>query len=96
MSTAIHSHTTIRVPADVVFRDVAGETVLMRRGDERWFALEGAAGPIWSLISDADGTTVGAVVERMLVDYDVDSVTLTNDVHRILGELQSRLLVRLA
>jgi hypothetical protein len=96
MSGDIDDETTITVPSEVVSRQTAGETVLMSLESERYYALEGAAGRLWELVSAEDASTVGAVIARMQAEFDVDPAVLAEDVHRMVRELETKGLLTIA
>jgi pyrroloquinoline quinone biosynthesis protein D len=81
----ISTSTVLRRARDVRFRAVDDETVVIRQEAAEALVLNELAGRILDLI---DGQrTVGAVVDRLLDEYDVEENDLAADVQEYLEEL---------
>jgi hypothetical protein len=81
----IASETLLRRADDVRFRAVDDETVVIRQEAAEALVLNEVAGRILELV---DGqTTVGAIIARLLEEYEVSPDALTEDVHAYLLEL---------
>lgn len=77
--------------SDFVETVVSDEIVLMHTGDGRFFSLTGTARRIWELI-DAHPHR-DALVDALLVEYDIDRDAAIADVDALLAKLEQRTLV---
>ena len=91
----ISETTRLTVPNQVLSRAAAGETVLLDVQNERYFALEGAAGRLWDLVSADGGTTFGQLLAVLLDEFEVAVNTLSDDARRTLTTLVDKGLVTL-
>jgi hypothetical protein len=82
---AIDGHLRIRVPPDVLFQEVGGETVLLDLGSEEYFGLDAVGTRVWQLLSG--GASVGQAIDALLEEYDVEREVLEGDVERLIGDL---------
>jgi hypothetical protein len=81
----------VRIPDDVVFRDLAGEAVILNLATGTYFGLDAVGTRIWHLL--AEHGSVERVVEIVLSEYDVDEARLRRDVDALTSELRDRGLV---
>ena len=77
---------TYKVPKDVLFQEVGGETVLLDLDSERYFGLDAVGTRVWALINE--GMALGEVINTLLEEYEVDRVTLESDVEALLESLR--------
>ena len=75
----------LRISDDVVFRDLAGEAVLLNLATGTYFGLDPVGTRVWQLIGE-DGTTE-TVLEALLAEYEVDEGTLRSDVEALIRAL---------
>ena len=73
------------VSKDVLFQEVAGETVLLDLGSEAYFGLDEVGTRIWSLLND--GRNSAEMVAALLEEYDVEREVLEQDVQDLLASL---------
>ncbi|MGH7770354.1 MAG: PqqD family peptide modification chaperone [Candidatus Binatia bacterium] len=86
------SRTSVVVAAkDQVWCDLVGEAVILNLKSGVYFGLDPVGGRVWSLIQEPK--TVGAVVEALLQEYDVESSRCEADVLALLEELANRALL---
>ena len=81
----------VRIPSSTLYRDLAGEAVLLQIDTGEYFGLDEVGNRIWQLIvevGDLDG-----VRERMIAEYDVDANELSADLDRLLADMVERKLV---
>lgn len=78
----ITNTTVVTVPAKVLARKAADETVLLNLTSEMYFGLNQVGGRVWELVQD--GSTVGAVVASLLDEFDVAVEVLEADVTSLL------------
>jgi hypothetical protein len=91
---ALNPEQKIEIPADVLFQEVGGETVLLDLESEHYFGLDAVGTRIWALLGE--GASVGAVVDTLLQEYEVERATLEADVADLLSNLLEAGLIRLA
>ena len=74
-SNAVGLDTRVVVPAAVLFRELAGESVLLELASESYFSLDEVGTAMWrALIQQAP---LGSALEQRLARYDVDRETQT-------------------
>jgi len=83
----------IQIAPDVLFQEVSGETVLLDLESERYFGLDAVGTRIWTLLGE--GARIGAVVDTLLQEYEVERATLESDVEELIVRLSEAGLVRL-
>lgn len=84
-------YTSVRISADVIFRDLEGEAVLLDLASGRYFGLNPVGTRVWMLL-DA-GATVDGVVAAIAAEFDGDPDEIARDVDDLLAELTARGLV---
>jgi hypothetical protein len=77
--------TTVRVSHDVLAQEVSGETVLLHLGRERYFGLNELGTRVWQLLGEHDN--LGAVLARLLEEYDVEEQRLRADLEQLAQQL---------
>ncbi len=83
----------LRIADDVVFRDLAGEAVLLNLATGTYFGLDEIGTRIWNLI--ALHGREDTIVEILLGEYEVEEAQLREDVNRLLGQLAEKGLVKI-
>jgi len=83
----------VEVGPDVVFREVAGEAVLLDLATQRYYSLDETGTRMWSLL--AEHGTLAAAAERLLAEYDVERHVLERDLRELVERLAEEGLVRL-
>jgi hypothetical protein len=83
---------TIRVPDTVLFRDLAGEGVLLDLTSGTYFGLDEIGARIWRLL--AEHGDVEAVVRTILAEYDVEETRLRQDLLLLIRRLQEKGLIQ--
>ncbi|MFQ5527367.1 MAG: PqqD family protein [Thermoanaerobaculia bacterium] len=78
----------LTIPAEVLFRDLGGESVLLHLGSGQYFGLDEVGTRIWTLV--AEGCEVEDIEARLLSEYDAGPEAVHRDVVRIIDELRSR------
>jgi len=82
----------LHVADDVVFRDLAGEAVLLNLATGMYFGLNEVGTRIWHLIADHGSTD--EIIESILAEYEVDEAQLRKDVDALIQQLLDKGLVR--
>ena len=83
------------IPSDrVLYKDVAGEAVLLDLETETYFGLNGVGARLWHLL--AASRSLGEVQDALMDEFDVAPEVLTKDVLDLVEELLERRLVRLS
>ncbi len=75
----------VRIPDEVVFREVGGEMVILNLATGTYFGLDGVGTRLWQLLAEHGGTE--RAVEVMLTEYDVDEPRLRRDVDALVRTL---------
>lgn len=75
----------IRIADQVVFRDVAGEAVLLNLATGTYFGLDTVGTRMWHLIADHGSTE--RVVETLLAEYEVEEERLRCDLDNLIRQL---------
>jgi Coenzyme PQQ synthesis protein D (PqqD) len=75
----------VRVPDDVIFRELQGEGVLLNLGTSMYFGLDHTGTAIWRLC-EAHGS-LRMVLEAMQHEFQASSDTLQADLLAFVGEL---------
>jgi hypothetical protein len=77
--------------ADVVFRDMEGEAVLVKLGTNRIYSLNATGARFWSLL--VEGATQEAAEEQLLQEFDVSPEELRVEMADLLRALRTEGLV---
>jgi hypothetical protein len=85
---------TITASPDAVFQEVEGEAVLLHLAQGKYFGLDEVGTRIWQLL-EAHGSA-GAVLDRMLEEFDVEPERLESDLDDLLQALAENGLVTLS
>jgi Coenzyme PQQ synthesis protein D (PqqD) len=75
----------LHIPDDVVFRDLAGEAVILNLTTGTYFGLDPVGTRIWQLLQS--GGTIDAIMPALLQEYDVEEPALRRDVDALVGRL---------
>jgi hypothetical protein len=78
---------------DVLFSEMADESVLLNLQSERYFILDDIGTRMWQLLAQNGDTA--AVLDILLKEYDVDEATLRQDLAKLLTELADANLVQI-
>lgn len=66
-----------------VWREMEGQTVMLHLESSMYLGLNRTGSSLWPLI--AEGTTVQALVDRLVQDYDVSAEQASSDVDAFLA-----------
>jgi hypothetical protein len=77
--------------ADVVFRDMNGQAVLVNLGTNRIYSLNATGARFWSLL--VEGATREAAEERLLDEFEVGPKELRSEMSDLLRALRAEGLV---
>jgi len=83
----------VEVAPDVVFREVAGEAVLLDLATQRYYSLDETGTRMWALL--AEHGTLAAAAERLLAEYEVAPEVVERDLRDLVERLAAEGLVRL-
>lgn len=81
----------LRFNPDVIFRELAGESVVLDLSSGRYFGLNDVGTRVWQLIGE--GQPVDAVLQAVVAEYRADAPTIERDVLALLDDLTTRGLV---
>ncbi len=82
-----------RISPDVLFRELAGEAVLLDLKSQRYFGLDSIGTRIWQLLDERRQTA--AVLEAMLAEFDVEEGEMRQDLAAFLDQLTDAGLIEL-
>ena len=91
MNELIKQH--VKIPPDVLFQIVNGETVLLNLKNEKYFGLDEVGTRVWQLLNDE--CDLQKVFEIMLDEYDVDADQLEHDINKLVRELVAAELIEI-
>ena len=77
----------VRVPPDVLMRQVGDELVLLNMDRESYYGLNPSGALLMQFA--AAGATIGEIVERMLGEFEVERGQLEIDVRAVAAELMA-------
>ncbi len=86
--TKMDNDALLRPSADVIFRELEGEAVLLDLNSGRYFGLNAAGTRVWTLI--ASGSTMAQVTAAMAAEFDSDAEQIARDVCELVAELTER------
>ena len=86
------SNQKLRIPEDVIYRDLAGEAVILNLKTGTYFGLDPVGTRMWSLIAELQSTD--KVVEVLLSEYEVEEQQARSDLEELIRQLLSKGLLR--
>jgi hypothetical protein len=84
----------VRVPEDVLVRELDGESVLLNLATSAYFGLDGIGTDMWRALTASD--SIQAACEVVLAEYDVSPETLQRDMQELVEKLVGHGLLQLA
>ena len=81
----VELHITLSIPEDIVFRDLAGEVVILNLGTGMYFGLNTVGTQIWRLISE--GCSSEQTVATLLEGYEIVEARVQKDLDILLEQL---------
>lgn len=87
MSLALNTRVRRLAPDHFVHVEVDGELVFVDSDDGRFHSLKEAGIRCWQLMDDGGCMTVGALVQGLREEYEVDEETCRRDLSVLLDEL---------
>ena len=82
----------IRISDDVVFRDLAGEAVILNLATGTYFGLDSVGTRFWHLMAEHGSTE--KVIVGLLAEYEVEEERLRQDLDNLIRQLIDKKLVR--
>lgn len=82
----------LRIADNVVFRNLAGESVLLNLDTGTYFGLDAVGTRLWNLVAEHRSTA--QVINILLSEYDVDEPRLQTDVNTLIDQLLAKGLLR--
>lgn len=92
--SALPDELKLRGSDDVLVRALDGEAVLLDMASGKYFGLNEVGARIWELL--ASGSSVGSIRAAIVAEFEVDEAKAGADLASLLGELETRGLVRRA
>ena len=81
----------VRVPEDVLFREIDGEAVILNLDNEAYHGLDEVGTRMWIVLQESE--TIGEAYAQLLSGYDVDAGQLKTDMVELLSELRQHGLI---
>ena len=78
----------MRISNDVVFRDLAGEVVLLNLATGTYFGLDAVGTRVWHLIGEQGSKE--KVIRVLLAEYEVEENRLRRDLDDLIGRLRAQ------
>ena len=78
----------VRLSADVIFRELDGEAVLLDFASGRYFGLNAVGTRVWTLL--ASGSSVEDAVTAVAAEFEAPRAEVARDVDELIAELVSR------
>lgn len=78
----------LRIADDVVFRDLAGESVLLNLSTGTYFGLDAVGTRLWHLLKEQGSAS--AAIATLQREYDVDERRLQQDVEALISQLLAK------
>lgn len=75
----------VTVPADILTRELEGETVLLNLDSGSYFGLDDVGTRMWMKLATSE--SIQAAYDILLAEYDVDAVMLRRDLHNLIEKL---------
>jgi len=75
----------VRLPDDVLISNLQEESVILNLGSERYFGLDDVGTRVLSVLSTSD--SIETAYKVLLDEYDVEAVTLRQDLLSLVEEL---------
>lgn len=94
VSEEINLDSIIARPSDLPTADVCGEVVMMNLDKGKYYALDAVGSRIWTLIETPQ--SVGAVVQSIVMEYEVEEQTCMKDVLVFINRLSEQGLLRIS
>jgi hypothetical protein len=82
----------VRRSREVLHRDLQGEAVLVDLGSGKFFGLDEVGTRVWDGMESE--TTVDALVDRVVAEFEVSRPRAEKDLHALLRDLARRGLVK--
>ena len=77
--------THVSVPKDVIFREIAGEAVILNMTSEEYLGLDEVGVRMWTLLTESE--TVQVAYDSLLEEYDVEPSLLRVDLEQFMQKL---------
>jgi hypothetical protein len=78
----------VSIPDDVVFRDLAGEAVILNLASGIYLGLNEVGTRMWNLLAEHGSTE--QVLAVLLEEYEVEEATLRQDIEALLHTLSEK------
>jgi hypothetical protein len=85
---------SLRPPEQVIYREIAGEAVLLNLDTEAYHGLDEVGVRMWSLLTSSD--SVQEAYDALLAEYEVEPETLRADLATFIDSLVERKLLEVA
>ena len=90
--TQVSGDTRFAIPSDVVFREVAGEIMILHLGTATYFGLDDVGTRVWQLLTE--GATIDRVCAAMTAEFDASGNRIESDVRTLVQQLLDKQLLQ--
>ena len=84
---------TIQIPQDVLFHELAGEAVLLNLETGKYFGLDEIGTRMWMLLSEHG--QIEPVLHALLDEYEVEEAHLSRDLFELIDRLAANGLLQI-
>jgi hypothetical protein len=81
----------LQVPDDVVFREIAGESMILHLGSGIYFGLDSVGTRAWQLIVELG--TLDRISDEMAREFDADAAAIRRDLDALVAQLVDKRLL---
>ena len=85
---------SVRVPEDVMVREMDGESVLLNLASERYYSLDEVGTRVWGLVTTTE--SIQAAYDALLAEYEVEPAVLHQDMEALLTSLADNGLIAIS
>lgn len=78
----------LRIADNVIYRNLAGESVLLKLDTGTYFGLDAVGTRLWHLVAEHGSTALA--IDTLLTEYDVDAPRLQKDVAALIDQLLAK------
>jgi len=93
VSTKATLETKIHIPKDVLFREIAGEAVILNLQTGKYFGLDEVGTRMWQLL--AQHNQIAPALNELTEEYDTTKDQLEHDMLELVDKLASQQLLKI-
>lgn len=89
MNIMTTENTSVKLIKELDVTDLAGEKVMIDFGTGKYFMLKGPANEIWDILTEENDITVKEIVDRLMLEYEVDYQTCYQSVLKFVDQMKA-------